>query len=163
MSIDYNNLYITYQPKLKTRISNQIKDKDFVDDLVQEVLLKAHRKLDTYDSKYAISTWLYTISDNTVKNYYKSLKDNVSYSAEIYDNEHTELLDDPESMMIAAEKEDKYFKSLSALGDIYLEAYTMREVEGMSMDAIATKLGIPENTVKSRLKRARDYIKKEVL
>lgn len=163
MPINYNNLYLTYQPKLKTLISKQIKDQDYVEDLVQEVLLKVYRKLDTYNDKYSPSTWIYTIAFNTIKNYYKSLKDNITYAAEVYDNEHTELLADPESIMIAAETEDKYKLSLSQLDKIYLDTYIMREVDGMSIKDISSQLDVAEGTVKSRLNRAREYIKKNII
>ena len=163
MTIDYNKIYKDFQPKLKTLVARQIKDKDYVEDLVQEVLLKVHRKLDTYDSQYSLSTWIYTIAFNTIKNYYKSLKDNISYSAEIYDNDHTELLIDPADVLIAAETSDKINTSLSKMGDTFIDTYVMKEVDGMSVKDISTQLNIPEGTVKSRLKRARDYIKKEIL
>lgn len=163
MTIDYNNIYNTYHPKLKTLVSKKIKDQGYVEDLVQEILLKVHRKLDTYDPKYSLSTWIYSIAFNTIKNYYKALKDNISYSAEVYDNDHTELLDDPESVMIAAEIEGKYLKSLSQLDDKFLDVYIMKEVDSMSDKDISTQLDVPLGTVKSRLNRAREYIKKEVL
>lgn len=163
MTIDYTNLYNTYQPKLKVLVNKQINDKDYVEDLVQEILLKVYSKLGTYDPKHKISTWIYTIAFNTIKDYYKSLKDTVSYSAELYDNEYTESLDNPESIILAAETEDKFNKSVSSLSKVYLDTYVMKEVDGMSIKDISSQLDIPEGTVKSRLKTARDYIKKEIL
>lgn len=163
MTLNYQDIYKEYQPKLRTLVSKKIKDKDYTDDLVQEILLKVYKNLDSYNPQYQLSTWIYTIAFNTLKNYYKSLRDNLTYAAEIYDNEHTELLDNPEGIMIAAETEAKFIKSLTALGENFVQMYMLKEVEGLSVKEIAAKHSIPEGTVKSRLKRARDYIKKEIL
>jgi len=163
MSLYYEQIYKTYQPKLKTLFNKQLLDKDQTEDLVQETLLKVWNKLDTYNDKYSMSTWIYTIAFNTLKNYYSSIRTHVTYSAEIRDNDHTLSYDSPENILIAAEKEQDYINSVESLDDNFLQVYILKEVEGLSYKDISSQLNIPEGTVKSRLKRSRDYIKKEVL
>lgn len=157
---DYDNIYKTYQPKLKVFFNKQVKDKDIVDDLTQEVLFKVWSNLDTYDKAFNFSTWLYTIAFNHLKNYFKSLKDTVTYT-----NEPLELeqIDNPEDILIASETESTYYDSIDSLDKKFLECYTLREVEGLSYKEISSQLDIPEGTAKSRVKRARDHIKKEIL
>lgn len=159
---NFDDIYNTYQPKLIVLFNKQVRDKDYVEDLVQETLLKVWNKLDSFDDKYSMSTWVYTIAFNTLKNYYKSLKDNVSYSAEIYDNEHTIDPSDPADILSAEQQADVFKQAVGKLETNFLSVYTMREVDGMTYKGISEQLGIPEGTVKSRVKRARDYIKSEL-
>lgn len=161
--LDYNDIYKTYHPKLKVLFNKQVNDKDYIDDLIQETLIKVWKNLDSYNDKYSLSTWIYTIAFNTLKNYFKALKDHVSYSAEVYDNEYTVDLDDPQDILIAEEKEKQYLATLDQLDNNFLDVYIMKEVDQLSYKDISTQLGIPEGTVKSRLNRARDYIKKEMI
>lgn len=160
---NYDEIYNKYYDKLIVLFNKQVKDKDYVEDLVQETLLKVWNNLDSYDSKYSMSTWVYTIGFNTLKNYFKSKsKESVSYCAEIFDNESTEDLNNPESIMIAAEQEDKYHDTLQSLEKNFLDVYVMKEIDNLSYKDISDQLGIPEGTAKSRLKRARDHIKQEL-
>jgi len=162
MSIDFDKTYKTYQPKLLTMIRGRVKDRDSAEDLVQEVFIKVHRFSAYYDNKYSLSTWLYQITFNVLKNFYKAQKNFISYRSEVYDNEHTELLADPKDILIAAEVEAVLVGSINKLDSKYMNVYTLREVEGMTYKNIATHLGITEGCVKSRLKRARDFIAKEL-
>jgi len=162
MSKEFDKIYNTYQPKLKTLFNKQLKDKDQTEDLVQETLLKVWKNLDTYNDKYTMSTWVYTIAFNTLKNYYSSIKTHITYSADVKDSENPLSFDSPENLMIAAEQEDSFLKAVGKLGDNFLEVYVLREVEGLSYKGISSQLNVSEGTVKSRLKRSRDYIKKEM-
>lgn len=159
--IKYNELYETYAPKLKTLFSKKIIDEQEVEDLVQDTMLRVFEKLDTYDSKYAMTTWLYTVAYNVLYNHYrdKSKLTPLVFAKELYDNEHTESFDSPENILIAEQQQESITKTLTALTPEYLQVYQLKEIEGKSLNEIATQLSIPVNTVKSRLKRARDTIK----
>lgn len=162
--LDYNTIYSKYYPKLLTLFSKKVSDKDYVEDLLQETFLKVWNNLGSYDSRYSESTWIYTIGFNTLKNYFKSKNNEfISYTDTIYDNDSTEDLSDPEAIMIAAEQENTFLDTVKSLDKNFLDVYIMKEVDGLTYKEISTQLDIPEGTVKSRLNRARDYIKKEVL
>lgn len=161
--LDYNTIYSTYYSKLLVLFKKQIKDKDEAEDLVQDTLLKIHENLSSYDDKYALATWVYSIAFNTLKNYYRKQKDFIQYSPEVYDNESTLSYTDPADILSAEETEASYLSALSDMDEKYLEVYAMKEVDGMSYKDIASALNVPEGTVKSRLNRARDFIKKGVL
>lgn len=160
--LDYNNIYNTYSPKLKVLFNKQVKDKDYVDDLVQDTLIKVWENIDKYDETYQLSTWIYTIAFNTLKNYYKSEKNHITYVPEVLDNDRTECFDNPQDILIAGETEKSFSDAINKLNESFLSVYVMKEVDGMSQKDIAAQLNIPLGTVKSRLKRARDYVKSQV-
>lgn len=161
--LDYNSIYNTYSPRLKVMFKKQVKDKDYIDDLVQETMLKVWSKLDTYDDKYQLSTWIYTIAFNTLKNYFKALKDHVVYKPEIYDSDATEDLASPEAILIADEQTKQFNKTIEELDDNFLSVYVLKEVDELTYQQIADQLSIPIGTVKSRVKRAKDHIKNQLI
>lgn len=159
--LDYNLVYNTYKPKLISLVSKQLKDKDSVEDIVQEVLLKVYTEQDKYDEdKYELSTWIYSICFNQLKNYFRTISRRLelTYVENVYDNDSTELLDNPQDIISSAETELKYYSLIENLNDTNLSAYVLKEIDGLTYKNISEMLGVSENTVKSRVKRTRDFI-----
>lgn len=160
--LDYNNIYNTYTPKLRVMFNKQVKDKDYIDDLIQDTMLKVWENLGSYNDSYQLSTWIYTIGFNTLKNYFRSNKDIISYSPTVYDNEYTEDPSDPQDILSAAQIESQFNSAVKSMEENYLDVYILKEVDGLTYQAISTQLDIPMGTVKSRLSRAKDHIKKSI-
>jgi len=159
--IDYTDLYKTYLPKLNKMFSNHIKDKDYVEDLSQETLLKVHRYLDKGgEIRHAVSTFVYSVANNTLKNYYRSQDSSPQLinAAELYDNERTELLDSPENILIAEEIKQVHDKTLDGMKEQWIEVYTLKEMDGLTHKEIAVQLDIPESTVKTRYYSAKEFL-----
>ena len=159
----FEQIYKDYLPQLTKRFSLKIKDKQEVEDLVQDTMLRVSNNLSTYDSSKAVmSTWLYTIADNTLANYFRdnSRQPQLIQTDVLYDTVHTHTYDSPENMLIADQDVMAINKAAQELNDVYYTVYQLKEVEGLSLQQISDQLDIPINTVKSRHKRAKDYIKK---
>lgn len=158
---DYDLIYNTYKPKLTSLVNKQLKDKDSVEDIVQDVLTKVYLNQDKYDKdKFEISTWIYSICFNELKNYFRTLsrRPDLTYVETVKDNDSTVLLDNPQDIISSAETEAKYQSLLDNLSDNNLQAYSMKELDGHTYKYIAEKTGVSENTAKSRVKRTRDFI-----
>lgn len=70
--IDKERLYMEYYPKVAAYVRGRIQNPQDAEDIVSEVFLKVYSSLDQYDEKKAgISTWIYTITHNTVVSYYE--------------------------------------------------------------------------------------------
>ena len=66
-------IYQAYYPKALAYIRNRINEKEDAEDLAQTVFLKVFHKLDTFDeTKSALSTWIYRITNNTLIDYYRT-------------------------------------------------------------------------------------------
>ena len=61
---DYNTLYQRVKPGLRNYIRNVVKDNEATDDILTNTLTKMWTKIDQYDPKYQITTWLYRIAFN---------------------------------------------------------------------------------------------------
>lgn len=74
--LDLESVYVTYQPKVAGYIHFRINNPQDAEDLVSQVFLKVSAHADSFDpEKASVSTWIYTITANTVKDFYKQRRD----------------------------------------------------------------------------------------
>lgn len=155
-----------YQRKLGRLLSRMVRDQAEVEDVVQESFIKAYRALPNFRGDSAFYTWLYRIGINTAKNYLVSMgrRPQVSRDIEIEDAENFEdgedlrTLETPESELMTKEIAKTVNDTMMGLPDDLRTAITLRELEGLSYEEIATLMNCPIGTVRSRIFRARETI-----
>ena len=73
--MDKEKIYLDYYGKVYGYILSKIQNVQNAEDLTSDVFLKVYEKLDTFDeSKASVSTWIYTITRNTLTDYYRTRK-----------------------------------------------------------------------------------------
>ncbi|TKB55305.1 RNA polymerase sigma factor RpoE [Ferrimonas aestuarii] len=165
----FNLLVMKYQHKVANLISRYVKNQGDVADVAQEAFIKAYRALPNFRGESAFYTWLYRIAVNTAKNYLVSqgrrppASDVDAEEAEFYDGadalrEHAS----PERQLLSDEIKQVVFSTIESLPEELRVAITLRELEGMSYDEIATVMECPVGTVRSRIFRAREAIDKRI-
>ena len=155
-----------YQRKLGRLLSRMVRDQAEVEDVVQESFIKAYRALPNFRGDSAFYTWLYRIGINTAKNYLVSMgrRPQISHDVEIEDAENFENAEElrtaetPETEMMTKEIAKTVNETMMALPDELRTAITLRELEGLSYEEIATLMNCPIGTVRSRIFRARETI-----
>lgn len=155
-----------YHRKLGRLLSRMIRDQAEVEDVVQESFIKAYRALSSFRGDSAFYTWLYRIGINTAKNYLVSMgrKPQVMQDIEIEDVENFDEGDDmrtletPETSLMTKEIAQTVNDAIAALPEELRTAITLRELEGLSYEDIATVMQCPIGTVRSRIFRARETI-----
>jgi RNA polymerase sigma-70 factor (ECF subfamily) len=155
-----------YQRKLARLLSRMIRDQAEIEDVVQESFIKAYRALPNFRGDSAFYTWLYRIGINTAKNYLVSMgrRPTVSTDIEIEDAENFDSGDElrttetPESSMMTKQIAQTVNDTVEGLPEELKTAITLREIEGLSYEEIATIMGCPIGTVRSRIFRARETI-----
>lgn len=155
-----------YQRKLSRLISRMIRDQAEIEDVVQESFIKAYRALPNFRGDSAFYTWLYRIGINTAKNYLVSMgrRPSVSTDIEIDDAENFEdgnelrVMETPETSLMTKEIAQTVNDAVMGLPDDLRTAITLREIEGLSYEEIATIMQCPIGTVRSRIFRARETI-----
>ena len=132
-------IYLQYHDKVRAYVRGKIQDPHDVEDLVSAVFMKIVQKLDSYDpAKASLSTWVYTITRNTVTDYFRTRRSMVAF--EDYMVDETELTDDAldslaDALMSLKEKE----RDLIVL--YYYSGYTLKTVaEMMGMSYINAKV-----------------------
>ena len=159
-------LVAKYQRKLGRLLSRFVRDPAEVEDVAQEAFIKAYRALPTFRGESAFYTWLYRIAINTAKNYLVALgrRAPTTVGVDIDDAENFEDADQlrdtstPESELEGKEIAGVVNKAMDALPEDLRTAITLREIEGLSYEEIASVMNCPIGTVRSRIFRAREAI-----
>ena len=155
-----------YQRKLGRLLSRFVRDAAEVEDVTQEAFIKAYRALPSFRGESAFYTWLYRIGINTAKNYLVALGRRAPTTTG-FDNEEAEGFEDaeqlrdvstPESELEGKEIAATVNHAMDALPADLRTAITLREIEGLSYEEIASVMNCPVGTVRSRIFRARDAI-----
>ncbi len=158
-----------YQFKVSNLISRYVYDQSEIEDIAQEVFVKAYRAIDGFRGDSAFYTWLYRIAINTAKNYLVAQSRRPpNTDVEASDAELTESgrnlrdISTPESNLLSRELADRVAKAVRDLPEDLRLAITLRELEGLSYEEIATVMDCPIGTVRSRIFRAREAIDKNL-
>ena len=140
-------------------------------DISQEVFLKAYRNLANFDERSAFSTWLYRITHNTCIDEMRKRKGKQNYSLEEeLENEDGSMQrqianegDTPEESLLREEQKSEILQALDTLSEEHKAAIILRDVKGLSYEEISEILELSLGTVKSRISRARNQLKTEIL
>ncbi len=159
-------LVVKYQRKLGRLLSRFIRDAAEVEDVTQEAFIKAYRALPSFRGDSAFYTWLYRIGINTAKNYLvargRRAPTSTEFNAEEAENfEDGDQLRDtstPESEMMSKQIIATVNLAMDELPEELRTAITLREIDGLSYEDIATIMNCPIGTVRSRIFRAREAI-----
>ncbi|HEV8646744.1 MAG TPA: RNA polymerase sigma factor RpoE [Burkholderiales bacterium] len=159
-------LVAKYQRKLGRLLSRFIRDPAEVEDVAQEAFIKAYRALPSFRGDSAFYTWLYRIGINTAKNYLVAMGRRAPTTTE-FDSEEAENFEDgdqlrdlntPEAELMTRQIAATVNQTMEELPEELRTAITLREIEGMSYEDIASVMNCPIGTVRSRIFRARETI-----
>lgn len=162
----FDLLVVKYQRKLGRLLSRFIRDPSEVEDVTQEAFIKAYRALPGFRGDSAFYTWLYRIGINTAKNHLVAMGRRAPTSTEV-DAEEAEGMDGgeqlrdlntPENQLMSRQVGETVNQTLEALPEELRMAITLREIEGLSYEEIATVMQCPVGTVRSRIFRAREAV-----
>lgn len=136
-------------------------------DISQEVFLRVYRFLPKFNGESQFSTWIYRITMNVChdisgkKNVITELsldgktEDDEDYQIEVSDERFS-----PEKQLEKKELREIIKKGIESLDESYRDAVIMRDVNGLSYEDIAEVLQIGVGTVKSRIARGREKLRK---
>lgn len=140
MTMAAEDIYISYHDKVSAYIRGKLDNHHDAEDLVSQVFEKVYGKIHTFDeSKASLSTWIYTITRNTVTDYYRTRRIHTSYD-EVYElpapEKDRDMLDTlADALMILKERE----RDLIMLH--YYKGLTLKEVaDKMGMSYINAKV-----------------------
>jgi RNA polymerase sigma-70 factor (ECF subfamily) len=149
-------------------------DSEEARDLTQETFLRAFQNIARFRGDSDLKTWLYRIAINQARNRWRwwrrRRKDfTVSIDAETDDGipalANSLIADggnNPERESLARERETLLRTALRSLAPSYREAVVLRDIQGLTYEEIATALDITVGTVKSRISRGRDELRKRL-
>jgi RNA polymerase sigma-70 factor, ECF subfamily len=161
----FEDLVRRHQQRVFALVNGILRRPDDVEDVAQQVFLKAYLGIKRFDQRAAFSTWLYKIAVNECWDYLRKKKVRpLVYEADLSE-EQVSRLDGivsadrpPEGPNDRAEARELLERMLDTLPDQDRQLLLLKEVEGFSVKELAEILKLNVNTVKVRLFRARGRI-----
>ena len=162
----FDEIVRRYQRRVYGTALRIVRRHDLADDVTQEAFIKAYRALPSFRGDSAFYTWLYRIGINTAKNYLVALGRRAPTTTE-FDAEEAENFEDgtllrdintPENELLSKQLAKTVNEAMDALPDELRTAITLREIEALSYEEIASIMNCPIGTVRSRIFRAREAI-----
>lgn len=162
----YSVLMERYRNSIYHMMFKMVKNREDADDLMLEAFGKAFNKLESYEPRYAFSTWLFKIAINNCIDHIRkkrlkllSIDDPIELNS---DNDFSSNIRsgalDPEERFIKKQRIKLMRTILNKLSLKYRLMIELRFFEEMSYDEIATELNIPLGTVKAQLFRAKEIL-----
>jgi len=162
---DFPRIYEVYHGKVLAYATKLIGPGE-AEDVTQEVFIKIRRSLDTLSDPEKLTSWVYTITLNTVRDALRARASRIEPAAGTVGTEAGEQADlrgrTPEELAIRHEMIACYVEYVKQLPPSYYEVYTLSEFEHLSNEDIARRLSLSVGTVKIRLHRARTRLNEEL-
>jgi RNA polymerase sigma factor (sigma-70 family) len=149
-----------YQKPLYRFVLRNIGSPADAEDIAQQTFLEAYRAFPTFRGASQLSTWLYGIAMNLVRNYLNRAPHRVRRFEpdEVLESLPTSL-DGPEALVERFDLLTRLYSEISSLSADLQQTFLMVAIEGRSYEETASLLDIPIGTVRSRLFRAREALK----
>ncbi len=160
-SAAYETLYQRYKSRILTFVMRYVGDREWAEDLCQEVFLRLYRNPRAFDPRNRFSTWLFTVARNLSIDFLRRKRPAVSLdSGADEDMPRVEPsgpeADRPLDRTLLRELEGNIQHTLNGLSDKLREVFILCALQGLSYEDVAQIVGCPAKTVSSRLARARE-------
>jgi RNA polymerase sigma-70 factor (ECF subfamily) len=151
----FEELYRAHAGKLFSVACRMLGNRTDAEDLLQEIFLSAHRKLDGFRGEAALGTWLYRLATNHCLDYLRSRAARTNQLTDALDDEPG--LYDAGSRGLAEQTVTKMDleRAMARLPDGCRAAFVLHDIEGLEHREVAQALGIAEGTSKSQVHKAR--------
>ena len=158
----FADLVLKYQDRIYNLCRYMLENSHDAEDAAQDTFLKAYQGLGSYSPTASFYTWLYRIAVNTCLDH----KRKFSFRSLFFSDERTNLdgfpswAPSPESTCATTQSMHALQAALNLLSKKLRVVIVLHELEGLSYEEIAEILDISAGTVKSRISRAREELKK---
>ncbi|MCL5124860.1 MAG: sigma-70 family RNA polymerase sigma factor [Deltaproteobacteria bacterium] len=165
----FERLVDKYHGKIYRHLRKMVSDASVAEDLLQDTFLSAYRGLQGFNRASSFSTWLFRIATNAALMYLRRERpETVEYDDRIMSELADVLTPSPEfvstplEILLSMEGKAKIEQAIEQLPVIYRSVVILRDVEGFSLEEVATIVGASIPAVKSRLHRARNIVRESL-
>jgi len=167
----FERLFDHYHRGIYNVIFQMLRSESDAADLTQDVFVRAWKSLPRLEAPEAFSSWLYRIATNLSRNW---IRDNTRvrqesldqpFNSEEEDGGGREIADfsgDPAAVTQTRAVQETVKRAIAGLSPDHQMVVTLHHIEGMPVEEIATIMKCSVGTVKSRLSRARDHLRRKL-
>lgn len=157
-NVDVQDVWMEVRGRLRAFIAAHVAADAAVEDLLQETFLKIHNKIDQVQDPRRLVSWVFTVTRHTIIDYYRTPHRGREMPVG--------LAADVEALMVVDEPDGEFDEPRIQLADClrpmvdqlapeYRDAVTLVELDGLTQQAAALKLGLSLSGMKSRVQRGR--------
>lgn len=159
MNANFESIWDEFSKPLKAYIKKRINNDQDVEDILQIIFIKIHNNIDNLIKIDKAQTWIYTIAQNTIIDFYRARKHDLyidNLSEDTFCNQQEETLLNNEMAQCLK-------NMIQYLPDKYKQAIILTEFENLTQKELALKIGISISGAKSRVQRARVMLKEMIM
>ena len=164
----FRELILQYQDMVYRFAFNVCRNPEMAADTLQNTLVNVYRKLETFDGRSKFSTWLYSIvTNNCLMKRRSLLQQSNEISFDELENQPQDIpavseMNTPISTVLGKELKEVLDQAILKLPLDYRIVFVMRDLEELPAAEVAKALAISVPAVKSRLFRAREFLRKQL-
>jgi RNA polymerase sigma-70 factor, ECF subfamily len=166
----FERLVDMYKDKVFHLAYRMLKDSYEAEDIAQEAFVRVYLNIEKYDEKYKFSTWIYRIATNLAIDRIRKKKADYSLDEEVTGTDGLTLYaqipseeESPDRQVEFLETKDILEQHILQLPKKYRIAITLRYLEELSMKEISEIMDLPIATVKTRIHRGREALRKSLV
>ena len=139
-------------------VMKKVQDENVADEITVSVFSKVLAKLDLYDPNFQFKTWILTIAQNTVIDYWRKKNRENEDSMESFEGFKNQFALSPEELLISEEDQKQILTIIESLDSNYQEIIRLRFFEEKSIKEIAEELNLTVANTKVRIMRAKKVL-----
>ncbi|ALC92589.1 RNA polymerase subunit sigma [Bacillus sp. FJAT-18017] len=158
-----------YKDKLFQLAFRMLGNRHEAEDIAQEAFIRAYVNINSYNQEYKFSTWLYRIATNLCIDRIRKKKPDFYLDAEMAGTEGLNLYSRipsetplPEKELEKMELQETIQQEILKLPDKYRSAIVLKYIDELSLNEISEILDLPLGTVKTRIHRGREALRKQL-
>ena len=139
-------------------VLKKVQDENIADEITVSVFSKVLAKLDLYDPNFQFKTWILTIAQNTVIDYWRKKSRENEDTTENFEGFRNHYARSPEELLISEEDQRQILTTIESLDINYQEIIRLRFFEEKSIKEIADELNLTVANTKVRIMRAKKVL-----
>jgi RNA polymerase sigma-70 factor (ECF subfamily) len=165
-------LLTVYQNAVFNLVTHIVADEADAPDVLQEIFVKVFKGIRQFHGESSLKTWIYRIAVHEASNHRRGWLrrhareafsvDDTGVGSKVAAAEVRAGPPSPYEIVEQAERQEIVKRALAGLVQPYRSVIVLREIEGLAYDEIAQVLGVAEGTVKSRLMRGRELLRRKL-
>jgi RNA polymerase sigma-70 factor (ECF subfamily) len=162
----FERLMKKYYKSVYFLVFKMVRNSEDAEDLTQESFAKAFNSINSFDPKYAFSTWLFKIATNNCIDHIRRQKmqtlsinqptQGEDGSSMVFQIQDRDLI--PDEQILKKQRKEIIARAVSGLPDRYQQLIQLRYFRELSYEEVAQELKIPLGTVKAQLHRAKELL-----
>ncbi len=151
------SIWQEFSKQLHTFVGRRVSDPSDVEDILQDIFVKIHTRMNTLRDEDRLAAWLYQIARNSIADYYRARRESRTIAQTV------PAESGPDESDAIVQMATGLSHIVETLPDKYRQPLQLSELEGLPHREIAQRLGVSLSAVKSRVQRGRKLLRATLL